>query len=223
MSTSRASIKTHLSIALIALSVNGATLGAFHPQINLFGLTAHPAVQVPPSLNSHATVTLKQAITHSVAQGNNLMHTPSDGASPSSTLQLSQSNPRTIFENVRLSPQFTPDPTIVRGISGGDRPASELAEQTNTATGPCVGFVDEQPDHTMELTQFFNYLSLQVQSPQDTTLVVRGPGGTWCNDDYEDMNPAIAGQWLSGTYHIWVGSYANNQYSPYVIRISGTR
>jgi hypothetical protein len=52
--------------------------------------------------------------------------------------------------------------------------------------------------------------------------VVRGPGGTWCNDDYTNMNPGIAGQWLSGTYQIWVGSYQEDQYYPYVIRISET-
>jgi hypothetical protein len=75
----------------------------------------------------------------------------------------------------------------------------------------------------MVLQDFFNYLRLQVQSSEDTTLVIRGPGGTWCNDDYTDMNPGIAGQWLSGTYHIWVGSYERENYHPYVIRISETQ
>ena len=137
--------------------------------------------------------------------------------------QIAQSQPLTIFENVTLSPEFLPDPTTVRGISGGPRPAPELTERADTATGPCSGYIDEQPDHTIVLTEFFNYLSLQVESADDTTIVVRGPGGTWCNDDYEGVNPGIAGQWLSGSYQVWVGSYETNQYSPYVIRISGTR
>lgn len=75
----------------------------------------------------------------------------------------------------------------------------------------------------MELTQFFNYLSLQVQSTEDTTLIIRGPGGTWCNDDSAGKNPGIAGQWLSGSYEVWVGSYQRNTYHPYVIRISEVR
>lgn len=129
----------------------------------------------------------------------------------------------TIFENVRLSPDFTPDPTTIRGISGGDQAASEVAGRTATATGPCNGFIDTQPDHTIVLTEFFNYLSFQVQSPEDTTLMVRGPGGTWCNDDYSGKNPGIAGQWLSGTYEIWVGSFAQSTYHPYVIRMSERR
>lgn len=125
-----------------------------------------------------------------------------------------------IFENVTLSPNFAPDPTTVRGISGGARAASDLAGRAETATGACNGFVDQQPDHTMVLTQYFDYLSLQVQSPDDTTLIIKGPGGTWCNDDYTGKDPGIAGKWLSGTYQIWVGSYAPDKYSPYVIRIT---
>ncbi|HEY9658232.1 MAG TPA: hypothetical protein V6C65_07255, partial [Allocoleopsis sp.] len=129
----------------------------------------------------------------------------------------------TIFENITLNPNFTPDPTTVRGISGGNAAAADLAGRAETATGACNGFVDQQPDHTMVLTQYFQYLSLQVQSPDDTTLIVKGPGGTWCNDDYTGQNPGIAGQWLSGTYQIWVGSYAQDKYSPYVIRITEQR
>jgi hypothetical protein len=129
-------------------------------------------------------------------------------------------SPTTIFENATLSPSFTPDPTMVRGISGGDVSASQVTGKAETATGPCNGFVDAPPDHTIVLTQYFNYLSLQVQSTDDTTLVIRGPGGTWCNDDYSGKNPGIAGKWLSGTYEIWVGSYQKNKYFPYVMRIT---
>jgi hypothetical protein len=132
-------------------------------------------------------------------------------------------NPTNIFENVTLSPNFTPDPTTLRGISGGEVPAGQVTSRSDSATGPCNGFVDAQPDHTLVLTQYFNYLSLQVQATEDTTLIIRGPGGTWCNDDYSGKNPGIAGQWLSGTYQIWIGSYQQNTYHPYVIRITELR
>lgn len=128
-----------------------------------------------------------------------------------------------IFENVTLSPNFSPDPTTVRGISGGPLTASNVAGRAETVTGPCAGFVDEQPDHTIQLTEFFSYLSIQVESPEDTTLVVRGPGGSWCNDDYQSSNPGIAGQWLSGSYDVWVGSYNRDSYHPYVIRITDSQ
>ena len=125
-----------------------------------------------------------------------------------------------MFENVKLSPDFVPDPLRVRGLSGGPISAQNTAGREETPTGACTGFVDEKPDHKIVLTEFFKYLSLRVQSSEDTVLVVRGPGGSWCNDDYQDMNPAIVGQWLSGTYEIWVGSYEPDSYHPYVLEIT---
>jgi hypothetical protein len=136
---------------------------------------------------------------------------------------LTQAQPaqsQMIFENVTIQPKFQPDPKIIRGISGGLIEANQVADRKETPTGSCVGFVDKLPDHTINLTGFFEYLSLQVESPQDTTLVVRGPGGTWCNDDFKGKNPAIAGQWQPGRYQVWVGSYAKDNYYPYIIKMS---
>ena len=128
-----------------------------------------------------------------------------------------------IFENLTLAPSFNPDPLTIRGISGGFYEANLVAERQETITGPCAGFLDREPDHIINLTSYFHYLRLQVESPEDTTLVIRGPGGTWCNDDYEGQNPGIAGQWLSGTYGIWIGSYTQSKYYPYIIRLTEVR
>lgn len=128
-----------------------------------------------------------------------------------------------IFENAVLSLGFAPDPTVLRGISGGELPAREIAGQAETPTGACAGFVDRQPDHILTLTEFFDYLDLQVYSPEDTTLVVNGPGGTWCNDDIVQRNPGIAGQWLPGRYQVWIGSYRQHAYHPYILRLSQVR
>ncbi|MBF2086552.1 hypothetical protein HPC62_11125 [Thermoleptolyngbya sichuanensis A183] len=124
-----------------------------------------------------------------------------------------------MFENLTLTPGADPSPKTIRGISGGPLPASDVAGRPETATGPCLGFVDTQPDHILTLTAPFEFLSLQVQSAEDTTLVVKGPGGSWCNDNYLSLNPGIAGQWLPGRYEIWIGSHRNNGYFPYVIRV----
>ncbi len=137
--------------------------------------------------------------------------------------QFSQFPGPSIFENAVLSLGFVPDPAVLRGISGGEQPAREVADRVETPTGPCTGFVDRQPDHLLTLTEFFDYLDVQVYSPEDTTLVVRGPGGTWCNDDIVERNPGIAGQWLPGRYEIWVGSYEQHAYHPYIIRLSQVR
>lgn len=126
------------------------------------------------------------------------------------------------FENITLTSPFTPDPAVVRGISGGDVPAEEVAGRPETATGACIGFIDSEPDHRMTLNTPFQLLSLRVQATDDTTLVVRGPGGVWCNDSYTDWNPGIVGQWLSGTYDIWIGSPSQGEYYPYVLEFSET-
>jgi hypothetical protein len=128
-----------------------------------------------------------------------------------------------IFENLTLSPGFRPDPQSLRGISGGTVATRTISERIDTSTGPCVGFVDRQPDHLLTLTEYFDYLSVEVQSPEDTTLVISGPGGTWCNDDLQGKNPGIIGKWLAGEYKVWVGSYERNKFHPYVVRLSETR
>ncbi|MGB3405288.1 MAG: hypothetical protein WBA77_21570 [Microcoleaceae cyanobacterium] len=132
---------------------------------------------------------------------------------------LSSTSPP-IFENITLSPNFTPDPLTVRGLSGGSVLAEKTTGRAKTPTGLCIGFIDEQPDHTLVLRDFFNYLSLRVKSNADTILVIKGPGGSWCSDNNEGINPGITGQWLSGTYQIWVGSYQSDGYHPYIINIT---
>ena len=125
-----------------------------------------------------------------------------------------------IFENVSIAPNFSPDPLRLRGISGGLEEAENIVNLPERANGPCVGFVDRQPDHILTLTSFFNFLKIEVESSQDTTIVISGPGGSWCNDDTDSENPKIAGEWQEGNYRIWVGSYEKNAYHPYTIEIT---
>jgi hypothetical protein len=138
--------------------------------------------------------------------------TPSPSPSPSPLPML--------FGDVTIDRNFSPDPLIVRGVSGGSISGRELAGKLETPTGPCVGYFDEQANHTLELTAKFNYLKLLVDSPDDTTLIVKGPGGTWCNDDFEGKNPGIVGEWLPGFYSIWIGSFKKERYVPYSLKIT---
>ncbi len=141
-------------------------------------------------------------------------------ASAINTVAYAQEVPPPIFGDVSIGRKFSPDPFIVRGMSGGSIPARRVAGRAETATGPCTGFVDEKPDHTLELTSKFGYLKLEVDSPEDTTLIVTGPGGSWCNDEFDGENPGIVGEWLPGTYKIWIGSYHKNRYLPYTLEIT---
>lgn len=128
-----------------------------------------------------------------------------------------------MFTDTKLGPRFIPDPTVLRGLSGGEVYTEAVAGRLKTETGSCVGFISDKPDHEVTLTSFFNYLNLQVASPGDTVLLVRGPGGTWCNDDRTLAGPSIAGQWMPGDYQIWVGSINSEQYLPYELQFSEAR
>jgi hypothetical protein len=126
-----------------------------------------------------------------------------------------------IFEDVTIQHPLSPNPLTVRGMSGGAIPGNKIAGKAETQpTGPCKGFMDEAPDHTVKLISKFDYLKFVVQSPADTTMIIKGPGGTWCNDDFDGKNPGIVGEWLPGTYQIWIGSYGQNEYLPYTLKIT---
>ena len=124
------------------------------------------------------------------------------------------------FGSVSLSSGFYPDPQSLPGTSGGTVSAEAMGW---TGTGPCAGLIAQNPDHIMTLNSYFDYLRVDVSSGGDTTLVIHGPDGWWCNDDTVGLNPRIEGQWLAGTYRVWVGSYWSGEYHAYSISFSEYR
>jgi hypothetical protein len=118
---------------------------------------------------------------------------------------------------------FAPNPLTIDGHTTGTLSARRVFDQQTTPTGPCLGYISNTPDHILTLDTFFDNLSVTVESERDTTLIVQGPGGIWCNDDSDSSNPRIAGQWLPGSYQIWVGAYHASKQSPYTLRIRDLR
>ncbi len=112
-------------------------------------------------------------------------------------------------------------PITIKGISGGAIMAKEISQTENTATGYCDGYVSSQPNHVLKLESFWDLLRLEIVSQADTTILVKGSGGVWCNDDAGTPNPVIEGQWQPGLYEIWVGSYQANSENDYQIKITG--
>ncbi|AFY73946.1 hypothetical protein Syn7502_01914 [Synechococcus sp. PCC 7502] len=125
-----------------------------------------------------------------------------------------------LFQDLTLTPKFTHDPQVLQGISGGGEATTKISGRAKTETGECIGFVDALPDHKLTLTGNFKFLNLKVLSPGDTVLLIKGPGGSWCSDDTNGRNPAIAGEWLKGTYEIWIGSYDINASYPYLLQVT---
>jgi hypothetical protein len=146
--------------------------------------------------------------------------TQSGNSGNSNTVILDKKSSVPMFESVTISPKSTGQKFIMHGLSGGPVTSQSISLRPKTETGDCIGFVDRQPDHRLTLTEPLSYLHLLVRSSGDTVLVVRGPGGVWCNDDSGNRNPAIAGRWLAGTYEIWIGSYEEYASFPYLLELS---
>ena len=115
---------------------------------------------------------------------------------------------------------FLTQPIVATGTSGGTIPLQKIAQTENTSTGYCDGYADSQPNHVLELMSFFEFLRLEVESSADTTVLIRGSGGVWCNDDAGTANPVIEGQWQPGVYQVWVGSYQADSDRNYQIKIT---
>ena len=129
-------------------------------------------------------------------------------------------NPVDAQNNISINKNNINQPLTIRGTSGGTVKALNIARTDNTPTGYCDGFVNPQPNHILKLDTFFNNLRLEVESSADTTVLVKGVNGIWCNDDAGSANPMIEGQWQPGTYKVWVGSYQPDSQNSYQIKIT---
>jgi hypothetical protein len=145
-------------------------------------------------------------------------------------VQPSKKSEVTLFQNLTISPKFSPDPQVLRGISGGTEETQKQSGKVNTETGICIGFVDTVADHQITLSVAFDFLQLRVSSTGDTVMLIKGPGGVWCNDDSSgstptegNRNPEISGAWLPGTYEVWIGSYEVKASFPYLLELSQQR
>lgn len=121
--------------------------------------------------------------------------------------QLDPSAPPT-FGLLTLAPGFSPDPTELPMVAGGDVDvfSMNLGDQ-------CRGFVASPPDVSVDYTSAGRFLRIFFQSEDDTTMIVRLPDGSFvCNDDFTgvldplvDINAPAA-----GTYDIWVGTFSDS-------------
>lgn len=128
-----------------------------------------------------------------------------------------------VNQKIAFDRQLISNPFSVEGIGGGTLAAADIVKTKSTATGYCDGFVARRPNHILTLSSFFEFLKIEVQSTTDATILIAGPGGVWCNDDFDNANPTIEGQWQPGTYKIWVGSYRQNINNNYRIKITDLR
>lgn len=103
------------------------------------------------------------------------------------------------YRNFSIGAGFTPDPQTGTGTTGGSRDAAQAFG------GECSGSVDTTPDHVITVTSAVN-LKLYTTSTTDSTLVLRGPSGTFCDDDSRgELDAEINALLRPGRYEVYVG------------------
>lgn len=112
------------------------------------------------------------------------------------------------FGSFNIGAGFMPDPQTQTGTSGGSRDAGIYG-------GSCRGSIASAADHTITVTSTVN-LKVFAESPDDSTLVITGPGGTFCDDDsHGNLNPEVNAVLTPGTYQVFVGEFGggNSRYT----------
>ena len=110
---------------------------------------------------------------------------------------------------LEITPNFQPDPLVIRGTSGGDKSSD-------------CGNIAATPNQIIQVTESLPYLRLSVESAKgEPTLLIDGPGGRFCvlSDSYSGGNPEIPGYWQAGKYSLYVGDRSQDQH-PYSLSIT---
>ncbi|KAA5805032.1 hypothetical protein F1654_03280 [Alkalicaulis satelles] len=124
---------------------------------------------------------------------------------------------------ISLRSGFMPDPLGLTVSAGGSMSASDLVSRTrgvggarmgDAGDGHCRGSVSQAPTVRMDYTTHGRMpLIITHRADFDTTLVVRGPDGTWYCDD--DSGEGLDAQLVlesprTGTYEIWAGVFGRS-------------
>jgi len=122
------------------------------------------------------------------------------------------------FASLKLAPGFSSQ--TVKGYAKGAIALHRIVGERDTQQNMCLGYGSPNPDHMLVLKKNVNKLKLQVNSQQDTTLLVKGPGNRlYCVDDSAQGKDAgwIADQLPAGKYAVWVGSFERGQQFRYTV------
>ena len=122
------------------------------------------------------------------------------------SVQAQDISAKATYGTITLAAGFTPDPHEVELAAGGSIPVQK--------TGCTYGYVADAPDFDLHWeSSRGGPLYIFVVAPEDTTLLVNTPDGSWtCDDDsFGDGDPILViPKAASGLYDIWVGTYGED-------------
>lgn len=112
---------------------------------------------------------------------------------------------------VREGSSFTQE-----GSFGGSVPAGTLGQG-------CLGYIDNDPQFIIDVANAgWVRFDITAGDPDaDTTLLLRGPSGTLCNDDAGEgtLNPQLSSYLNEGEYYLYVGGYAARDHGPFDLAV----
>lgn len=121
-----------------------------------------------------------------------------------------------------IAPALAAQIASFAGTTVGTYALSNIAISDQTGT-PCVGYGDQNPDHSFNLDHTAN-ATITVDSSGDTTLLVRNQstGAVYCGQDISRSNPddSITANLGSGNYDVWVGSHTQGGQISYGLTVN---
>ena len=132
------------------------------------------------------------------------------GASAPYTLSVEHfehtNRPTTTPGRVTITRDSRPNPVHQNAQASGTRDASTWFDILSVLV--CPGFFPDQPQHEVTIAHPMHLR--MVASPEnagvDLVMVVDGPGGAVCNDDFQGLDPGFERYMEAGTYRVSVGT-----------------
>ena len=135
--------------------------------------------------------------------------TPEPDFAPSPSAETLDYTATPNYGTGELESGFIPDPFAKDVTAGGDIDVAYLG-------GDCNGYATKPPDFELTYTSGTrSLLRFYFVGSGDATLIVNDPIADWyCGDDsYDTVNPTVDfADPGSGTYDIWIGSYASGSF-----------
>ncbi len=108
----------------------------------------------------------------------------------------------------QMAPSIQPNPLIISGLSGGQRPTS-------------CGFIPDNPSQVVSVSKPMANLTFQVTGGGEPTLFISGPNGqSFCipADNGSGGRIVVPGLWEQGSYYLFVGNRQSGNF-PFTLSI----